>query len=444
MTQRHSHSSIATFRSCPLKYKFRYVDGLEPRDAASNAHHLVFGSAGHAGLEHIYLVQKHDQEINSRFSHSHDDPAVLSCTQGIFATAYPAQLDPTDRAKTQENGVLMLAQYVHRWREEDRNWRVLSVETLDLESETGLDALKLDLVVENIEHGGIYGVDHKITGKALGPWFWDRFNPNSQITSYIDHVQEKYGSCEGFIINGISLQWLDEKKSNDANNVKWFSLDDPARPWLAYSRYEERPYRGGPLGKAGPRMCAWGLTVAFERMMFNRSRDQVRQERESTRYWIDRMEGAERVLASSGKSGFQGFAPYGFNTDACYSCEYRGGDVIGGVCRPGYEWPKDQELILLSYRQVCREVIQVTCPSCGGNGISTKSRERVLFLLTNEAEWQSIKPNDPIFFLKCERCKGGGTVAGPRCALDRGHAGAHAPIVAQVDEAIDVEVTTDA
>jgi putative RecB family exonuclease len=46
-----SWSSISTFRTCPLKYKFRYIDGL-PEESVSAA--LVFGTGIHTGVEQHY------------------------------------------------------------------------------------------------------------------------------------------------------------------------------------------------------------------------------------------------------------------------------------------------------------------------------------------------------------------------------------------------------
>ena len=46
-----SWSAISTFRTCPLKYRFRYVDGL-PEESVSAA--LVFGSGIHSAVEQHY------------------------------------------------------------------------------------------------------------------------------------------------------------------------------------------------------------------------------------------------------------------------------------------------------------------------------------------------------------------------------------------------------
>ena len=46
-----SWSALSTFRTCPLKYKFRYIDGL-PEESVSSA--LVFGSGIHTAVEQHY------------------------------------------------------------------------------------------------------------------------------------------------------------------------------------------------------------------------------------------------------------------------------------------------------------------------------------------------------------------------------------------------------
>ena len=46
-----SWSAISTFRTCPLKYRFRYLDGL-PEESVSAA--LVFGTGIHTAVEQHY------------------------------------------------------------------------------------------------------------------------------------------------------------------------------------------------------------------------------------------------------------------------------------------------------------------------------------------------------------------------------------------------------
>lgn len=43
-----SHSAITTYQQCPLRYRFKYVDGIPERFVSSN---LIFGGAIHSALE---------------------------------------------------------------------------------------------------------------------------------------------------------------------------------------------------------------------------------------------------------------------------------------------------------------------------------------------------------------------------------------------------------
>ncbi|MDF1845045.1 MAG: PD-(D/E)XK nuclease family protein [Rubripirellula sp.] len=54
-----SYSAVRTFQSCPLKYRFRYIDGL-PEECVSSA--LVFGSAIHAAVEFFFSQQLAGEE----------------------------------------------------------------------------------------------------------------------------------------------------------------------------------------------------------------------------------------------------------------------------------------------------------------------------------------------------------------------------------------------
>jgi putative RecB family exonuclease len=54
-----SYSAVRTFQACPLRYRFRYIDGL-PEDSVSSS--LVFGSAIHAAVEFFFTQQLAGEE----------------------------------------------------------------------------------------------------------------------------------------------------------------------------------------------------------------------------------------------------------------------------------------------------------------------------------------------------------------------------------------------
>jgi len=304
---RHSNSSINQFAKCPLSYYYKYLLKLHPIEAAS-AHHPVYGRAGHEALKTLYTTNDLDQ------------------AKAAFREHYPVQLDLNDRAKTADNGCLALEGYVQQY-DWDKNWEILACEDMDA-TEDG-NVVKLDLVVRDVTTGSIYGVDHKWTGSLLNYRYWTRFDPNSQVTQYTRYIAEKWGHCDGFIVNAISLQWLNEKDKGGRWNGKYYKTDDPER--LVWSNREVRYVK---YYKQDMVAC-WGLKVEFERQPFRRTEQQISQDNRSRSDWIKSIEQSREQNA------------WPMNTQSCFLCEYQ------PACSAGWDWEHDSELILNHYRQVC-------------------------------------------------------------------------------------------
>jgi len=304
----YSNSQLQTYKACPLRFRFYWDLKLRQLDDLSGDHHLRYGNAVHKGLEVIYRG------------------GGLREAQDAFLGAYPKQLDVNDAAKTHQNGISMLAQYVKRWGVEDaRNWKVIAIE----ERSDDPWSVKPDLVVEHREHGGLWLVDHKTTGKYLNYDYWSRFEPNSQITHYLDYAQSQYGPIEGFIINAISFRY----------NLK--------------------------ASKNAPQAGFW---CAFERQTFNRRAEQLEYERQSRAAWIDDI----------GRSRASGF--WRTNTDSCWRCQYR------PICKAGWVWDEvgedeaqdDRELIRIQYYQACDMLLdndEHCALELGHNGNCSPTRE---------------------------------------------------------------------
>lgn len=274
----YSNSQLQSYKNCPLQYRFQWELQLRRRDAEASDHHRRFGNAIHRGLEALYL-HKSWAEIKA-----------------AFVQAYPTQLDLSDKAKTQENGLIALATYIRQYRTDAQNWKIVAVETRSDDPWS----VKPDLVVENVEHGGLYLVDHKTTGKYLDYSYWEQYEPNSQITHYLDYAQSKYGPIEGFIINAISF------------------------------RFREKAYRGEPAG----------FWCRFERQTFNRNASQLEFERRSRAEWIADLE----------RSRSNGF--WRTNTSSCKFCEFK------SICAPGWLWETDAELIQIQYYESCMQMME--------------------------------------------------------------------------------------
>lgn len=310
MPSRYSNSYLDRYRSCPLACYYHNELKLRKREEGVESHHMAYSRAFHEGLRLLYLGD------------------TLRAAQDVFLSGYSTQLDTNDAAKTRQHGITAMAQYAARWKEEDKRYRVLSVEELDRQ-EDGF-VVKLDLVLQEIATEQILGMDHKVTGKYLNYDYWMGFEPNSQIVEYVRFIQQRHGYCDGFIVNAIAL------------------------------RYLQRASKNGPAG----------LWVNFERQTFNVNGRQMEIDLSSRQYWIDRVE-------HSKASGV-----WGMNTSQCKFCEYR------DLCKAGWFYPEDAELIEINYRQVC-------------------------------GQWfgQPLQP----------------------CALDRHHDGDHAPTV-ETDAPIEIEV----
>lgn len=294
---RFSHSRLADLKACGLRYYFKHVVGLRKHEDSADQHHLRYGGAMHEALAVLYSA-------NYASNHDYDRARLMDLVKQTFLDAYPVQLDPADQAKTRDNGVRVLDWYAAHWHDEDAKWRVVSVEKAE---DTDAWSLRLDLVMENIEYGGIYSWDHKITKKYLNYDFWNTFDPNSQITQYVDHVRERYGECSGFFINAISMG------------------------------HRQRAYKGEPAG----------FWAKFERQMFNRNAEQLQQERQSTERAIEIASQAQAMI----EAGTDAVRAYGFNTDSCRFCEFR------PVCAAGWTWERDSELIEIQFRRACLEII---------------------------------------------------------------------------------------
>lgn len=141
VTRSYSNSELQSYKNCPLQWRFQWDLALRQIDQESSEHHLRFGAAFHAGLEQLYRSNG------------------LTAARDAFVAAYPVQLDPNDRAKTQATGIRTLVDYANRWKEEDRKYRVIAIENRSDDPWS----VKPDLIVENIEQGGVYLVDHKTT-----------------------------------------------------------------------------------------------------------------------------------------------------------------------------------------------------------------------------------------------------------------------------------------
>lgn len=298
---RYSHSSLAMYKACPLKYHYHYNCHLQPQTPGSQ-HDLDFGSAMHAGIQQLYTPDGTVAKAREAFAAAYPE------------SGYPATLPYWSPGKSFQNGLAAIGGYAQHWREDDRYWEVLEVEKLEsVNDDEDEKVLRLDLIVRDIRDGQVYGVDTKTTGRYLDSGYWTGFEPHSQVRMYAQHIRERYGECAGFIINAISLRHRSKGVT---------------------------PYKGPNKGVFLPA----GDWYEFKRMTFTPNVDCLQLEQTNIQYWLDRV----RVD--------QERDTWGYNTDSCHKggveCQYH------ALCSAGYSWPQDDELILSLYRQVCLATIE--------------------------------------------------------------------------------------
>lgn len=301
MTSQHAYdnSQVQAYKNCPEMFHLQYAYefdiekgiyvGLRRAADGEGEHHAGFGSGIHAGLKVHYLGGQ------------------FSDVEKAFIKEYPNQLDLKDKAKTPENGIILLKKYINRYREDDQLWRIKEVETTaEFELAPGVRFLvKLDMVVE--QQGCHYFVDHKSVkmDSNISLWFWKKFELATAITAYTAYVEQKYGECSGGIINALGCGFNSKAELFDP------ASDDPSA-WEKFANQELKFSKH--YGK--DMMYASGFKCMFERQIFNRNTDQVAAWREQTVRWIQKIE-TDRALAVT-NGGVQWLR----NEGNCAFCSY--------------------------------------------------------------------------------------------------------------------------
>jgi len=166
-----THTSMATFRLCKGRWYWSAVLGIR---ALKKSPSLLLGGLLHLWLEAWFLA-------------GWDHAAEL------LTDAMLADLDPYDRAMLRA----MCLAYHCRWAGDRARWRVLHVEVKFrapiINPATGKPSRlyelsgRIDLIVQDIETGQVWIVEHKSSGADLSPssTYWLRLRLDPQISIYV-------------------------------------------------------------------------------------------------------------------------------------------------------------------------------------------------------------------------------------------------------------------
>lgn len=308
MIPNYRNSTVGDYIRCPLAFHFAHNLNLKKIDDDSGEHHRSFGQAFHEALAVIYT--KRD----------------IKLAQKTMREAYSVQLDPTDLAKTADNACYVLEKYAehYQW---DQDWKVLSIEQTDWDgSYVGVTP---DMVVKD-RNDNIFIVDHKTTGRYLNFDYFADYDPNSQITHYIKRTKDRYGHCDGFIVNAVRFAFL-KRASKDR---------------------------------------AAGFNVEFERQVFQRTTAQIERTERSTEEWITEIE----------RSRTSGYWRAAETPSACRFCSFK------SICAAGWSWEEDESLITNVFRQVCEKPL----PSNGRCNLDINHKGDCAHLVQSPAETEFV------------------------------------------------------
>lgn len=164
MTELWTTSRIRAARSCLRLHHYRYELALQSPPTPR----MRFGTVAHHALEAWYRAWS------------------AGDVDGRLAAAM-AQIDQLPDAEDRARLRVMIAAYDARWG--SARWRVLDVEVefrfmLDDELIGG----KIDAIVEDVDTGRIFVVEHKTTSSdsSIGAPYWDRLAIDTQVSVYVD------------------------------------------------------------------------------------------------------------------------------------------------------------------------------------------------------------------------------------------------------------------
>lgn len=198
-----SASSISSYKSCPIRYRLAYVEGIRP---AQDTEPLRMGTAWHKGLEVLETpsggrVELRDGIHNKIYPENRLEMAVTMACE-VYETV-PDWADPTAWAVEREIVANGLAAYYWVYGEpEDSEYETIAVEQkFDLpltNPDTGRPTPnfrrvgKIDRIIRHKSIGRLLIQENKSTSKPIdsGSTYWDRLRKDTQSKFYITAARD--------------------------------------------------------------------------------------------------------------------------------------------------------------------------------------------------------------------------------------------------------------
>lgn len=218
-------TSISLAATCMRKYYYTMIRGIQPRNKSV---HLIFGGIYASALELFYKKRFEGLSIDEALIEAVHHAMVESweyeacsaceaqgceaCHEGKRSRGYP--VDFADAKKTRVNLIRTIVWYIDQFAEETPD----GIRTHALPS--GKPAVELSFAFDLyddvmlcghldrvVDYGDdVYIMDQKTTGGTIGPYFFEGFKPDIQMTVYTYAGQIVLGSTvRGVIIDGAQI-----------------------------------------------------------------------------------------------------------------------------------------------------------------------------------------------------------------------------------------------
>jgi hypothetical protein len=175
-------TSIKLAETCHYKYKLRMIDRWEPKRKSA---HLLFGSWYASALERYYKYRAEAGPMDT------SDRALLRTVHEALCDTWIDDKPWTSDhpAKTRENLIRSIIWYVDQFKDEATEVMRLADGKPAVEHSFTLPVDNGIVFAGHIDRlvtyaGDPYIMDQKTTGGAIGPWYFDNFTPDTQMSMY--------------------------------------------------------------------------------------------------------------------------------------------------------------------------------------------------------------------------------------------------------------------
>lgn len=174
-------TSLGLFKTCPRLYKFVMLEGWKPRHQSV---HLTFGIIYHSAIEH------HEKNLSSGIDY---ETSLRLVADEALEASWPWPFDHS--TKTRETLLRSIIWYLETFRSSPAKTVQLKngKPAVELSFQFDLDegpeegytyalAGHLDQIIEMGEE--LFVNDHKTSSSDLGSWYFEKYNPDLQMSLY--------------------------------------------------------------------------------------------------------------------------------------------------------------------------------------------------------------------------------------------------------------------